>query len=167
MNSTWRWPPSAVPSTILPTLMLPSPIMPMVGKPSLTTIGGCRAAEFRSLLRRNQPGYRALPSANTVIQRGQLNLGLTRSHSSVARPVPARIQPPDLQRMAVWEPLSRPPSGVASSNPKDICPNTAHFFNGVVRGVNSAYADGHVEMHIPPDMLCGYQSGGTMPYWFY
>ena len=60
-----------------------------------------------------------------------------------------------------------PASGVASSNPKDICPNTAHFYNGVIRGVNSAYADGHVEMHIPPDMLCGYAVGGGDPYWFY
>jgi len=60
-----------------------------------------------------------------------------------------------------------PASGVASSSPKDICPNTAHFFNGNLNGVNAAYADGHVEMHTPPDMLCGYQTGGTMPFWFY
>jgi prepilin-type N-terminal cleavage/methylation domain-containing protein/prepilin-type processing-associated H-X9-DG protein len=62
-----------------------------------------------------------------------------------------------------------PSSGVASSNPKDICPNTAHFFNDVLRGVNAAYADGHVEMHTQPDMLCGWENGGNTapPYWFY
>jgi prepilin-type N-terminal cleavage/methylation domain-containing protein/prepilin-type processing-associated H-X9-DG protein len=60
-----------------------------------------------------------------------------------------------------------PSSGVASSNPKDICPNTAHFFNGVLRGVNAAYADGHVEMHIQPEMRCGWTSTGGTPYWFY
>ena len=63
--------------------------------------------------------------------------------------------------------LSLPKSGVASTNPKDCSPNTAHFLNGVLRGVNAAYADGHVESHIQPDMNCGYAVGGGDPYWFY
>ena len=60
-----------------------------------------------------------------------------------------------------------PKSGHSSSNPADTCPNTAHFYNGVLRGVNAAYADGHVEQHIQPDMNCGYAVGGGDPYWFY
>ncbi len=60
-----------------------------------------------------------------------------------------------------------PASGVASADPNDICPNTAHFVNGVLLGVNAAYADGHVEMHSPANMLCGYGSAGSSPYWFY
>jgi type II secretory pathway pseudopilin PulG len=58
-----------------------------------------------------------------------------------------------------------PRSGQATSNPKDISPNTAHFFNGNLKGVDDAYADGHVEMHIQPDMNCGYQNGQV--FWFY
>jgi prepilin-type N-terminal cleavage/methylation domain-containing protein/prepilin-type processing-associated H-X9-DG protein len=67
--------------------------------------------------------------------------------------------------------ITLPASGNASADPKDCCPNTAHFFNGVLRGVNASYADGHVEMHIQPDMLCGYVVPGNAatgdPYWFY
>lgn len=63
--------------------------------------------------------------------------------------------------------ITLPASGVASSNPKDICPNTAHFFNGVLNGVNATYADGHVEMHTQPDMQCGYQIPGSQIYLFY
>jgi prepilin-type N-terminal cleavage/methylation domain-containing protein/prepilin-type processing-associated H-X9-DG protein len=64
--------------------------------------------------------------------------------------------------------FDKPKSGVASSNPKDCSPNTAHFYNGVLQGVNAAYADGHVDLHNQPDMYCGYASGGTTePFWFY
>ena len=73
--------------------------------------------------------------------------------------------------------LSLPRSGVASFDPKDCSPNTAHFLNGVLRGVNAAYADGRVEMHIQPDMNCGYATGSSItggsygsggdPWWFY
>jgi prepilin-type processing-associated H-X9-DG protein len=60
-----------------------------------------------------------------------------------------------------------PASGQQSSNSKDICPNTAHFYKGALVGVNAAYADGHVESHNKTTMLCGYQTGSTGPYWFY
>jgi prepilin-type N-terminal cleavage/methylation domain-containing protein/prepilin-type processing-associated H-X9-DG protein len=65
--------------------------------------------------------------------------------------------------------LSLPKSGMSSADPKDCSPNTAHFLNGVLRGVNAAYADGHVETHIQPDMNCGYETGGSggQPYWYY
>lgn len=58
-----------------------------------------------------------------------------------------------------------PTSGKASADPNDCCPNTAHFYNGVLKGVNAAYADGHVEFHNKGQMHCGYQSGSV--WWFY
>ena len=62
--------------------------------------------------------------------------------------------------------LSAPLGGkTASTNPDTCAPNTAHFFNGVLFGVNAAYADGHVEAHSPSQMVCGYSQGD--PYWFY
>ncbi|MGD0251520.1 MAG: type II secretion system protein [Verrucomicrobiota bacterium] len=61
--------------------------------------------------------------------------------------------------------FSKPPTGKASSNPADCSPNTAHFVNGVLLGVNAAYADGHVEAHNQNQMNCGYNQGD--PYWFY
>ena len=60
-----------------------------------------------------------------------------------------------------------PASGMVSADPKDICPNTAHFVNGVLLGVNAAYADGHVETHNQANMLCGFATSGGYPYWFY
>jgi len=63
--------------------------------------------------------------------------------------------------------LDMPLTGQASTNPKDLSPNTAHYFNRVLKGVNAAYADGHVELHLQPDMNCGYAVGGGDPYWFY
>jgi prepilin-type processing-associated H-X9-DG protein len=57
-------------------------------------------------------------------------------------------------------------STTVSSNPQDTSPLTAHFVNGVLLGVNAAYADGHVETHNPSQMRCGYNQGGTQ-YWFY
>ena len=58
-----------------------------------------------------------------------------------------------------------PLSGIASRNPKDCSPNTAHYFSRVLKGVNAAYADGHVESHNQRQMLCGYDQGD--PYWYY
>jgi len=46
-----------------------------------------------------------------------------------------------------------------------ICNNTAHFFNGVLFGVNAAFVDGHVEARRPEKMRCVYSNGST--YWFY
>lgn len=46
-----------------------------------------------------------------------------------------------------------------------ICPNTAHFSGKNLKGVNAAYADGHVETHNRTKMRCGYDSGSI--YWFY
>ena len=61
--------------------------------------------------------------------------------------------------------LLLPQSGKASYHPSDCSPNTAHFVNGVLLGVNAAYADGHVESHNPSQMNCGYDQSD--PYWFY
>jgi prepilin-type processing-associated H-X9-DG protein len=61
--------------------------------------------------------------------------------------------------------LTAPRSGTPSADPKDCSPNTAHFYNGILRGVNAAYADGHVETHLQLDMNCGYSQSN--PYWFY
>lgn len=61
--------------------------------------------------------------------------------------------------------FSMPASGHATSNPSDCSPNTAHFFNGTLMGVNAAYADGHVETHNKNQMKCGYDNGGI--YWYY
>ncbi|MGD0252066.1 MAG: prepilin-type N-terminal cleavage/methylation domain-containing protein [Verrucomicrobiota bacterium] len=61
--------------------------------------------------------------------------------------------------------LSKPLTGHASMNPIDCSPNTAHFYNNNLKGVNAAYADGHVEAHNKLQMRCGYNQGD--PYWFY
>lgn len=61
--------------------------------------------------------------------------------------------------------LLLPQSGKASYHPSDCSPNTAHFVNGVLLGVNAAYADGHVESHNPSQMNCGFDQSD--PYWFY
>jgi len=63
--------------------------------------------------------------------------------------------------------IVRAKSGQMSADPADICPNTAHFYKGNLAGVSAAYADGHVEGHTKSQMLCGYVSNGTQPYWFY
>jgi prepilin-type processing-associated H-X9-DG protein len=60
-----------------------------------------------------------------------------------------------------------PTSGKASTSPNDMCPNTAHFFNGALQGVNAAYADGHVEFHNKLQIVCGYVQGSGPNYWFY
>ena len=61
--------------------------------------------------------------------------------------------------------FAMPQTGKASFNPNDCSPNTAHYFNGVLKGVNAAYADGHVESHNKSQMTCGYVNGTI--YWFY
>jgi len=61
--------------------------------------------------------------------------------------------------------LSMPLTGKSSWHPSDCSPNTAHFYGRVLKGVNDAYADGHVEGHNAIQMLCGYDQGD--PYWFY
>lgn len=52
-----------------------------------------------------------------------------------------------------------------STNVNNIAPNTAHFVNGSLVGVNAAYADGHVENHPPSQMHAAYASSSA--YWFY
>jgi prepilin-type processing-associated H-X9-DG protein len=52
-----------------------------------------------------------------------------------------------------------------STNVNNIAPNTAHFVNGILIGVNAAYADGHVENHSPSQMHAAYANGDA--YWFY
>ncbi|HTY86193.1 MAG TPA: prepilin-type N-terminal cleavage/methylation domain-containing protein [Candidatus Acidoferrum sp.] len=62
--------------------------------------------------------------------------------------------------------LNPPASGTsAKMSVNDIANNTAHFYNGVLKGVNAAYADGHVEQHSKSQMVCGYSQGD--PFWFY
>ena len=58
-----------------------------------------------------------------------------------------------------------PLSGKASQDPNDCSPNTAHYYNKGLKGVNAAYADGHIEMHTKRQMVCGYVNGTT--WWFY
>jgi len=62
--------------------------------------------------------------------------------------------------------LDKPLTGKASRDPNDCSPNTAHFVNGVLLGVNAAYADGHVEAHSKQQMNCGYDQGEAI-FWFY
>ena len=65
--------------------------------------------------------------------------------------------------------LTPPTSGTVSFNPKDTSPNTAHFYAGKLKGVNAAYADGHVEQHNTLQMQCGHTPITTpgVNYWFY
>jgi len=57
--------------------------------------------------------------------------------------------------------------GPGSPSVTNISPNTAHFLDGILIGVNCAYADGHVAGHTPDQMRCVYQPAGGGPYWFY
>jgi prepilin-type N-terminal cleavage/methylation domain-containing protein/prepilin-type processing-associated H-X9-DG protein len=57
-----------------------------------------------------------------------------------------------------------PGAGLGTSG-TNISPNTAHFVNGKLIGVNLAFADGHVAGHTPNQMLCVYSTGST--FWFY
>ncbi|HVU07868.1 MAG TPA: prepilin-type N-terminal cleavage/methylation domain-containing protein [Verrucomicrobiae bacterium] len=59
-------------------------------------------------------------------------------------------------------------SVVGFAVPADISPNTGHFMGGGFRGVNDAYADGHVEQHNKSTLACGYQNAISKDnYWFY
>jgi prepilin-type processing-associated H-X9-DG protein len=62
--------------------------------------------------------------------------------------------------------LSPPPQGTGY-NPANISPNTAHFFGARLNGVNAAYVDGHVEMHGPAAIKCGYETASGVTHWFY
>ncbi|HLX96433.1 MAG TPA: hypothetical protein VKU37_11880 [Verrucomicrobiae bacterium] len=53
----------------------------------------------------------------------------------------------------------------ASPSVTNISPNTAHFVNGTLIGVNLAFADGHVASHSPSQMRTVYYNGAS--YWFY
>ena len=61
--------------------------------------------------------------------------------------------------------LTMPLSGKVSPDPADCSPNTAHFYGHTLKGINSVYADGHVEAHSQIQMLCGYYQGSQ--FWFY
>jgi prepilin-type N-terminal cleavage/methylation domain-containing protein/prepilin-type processing-associated H-X9-DG protein len=63
--------------------------------------------------------------------------------------------------------LTAPPSGNPSYNVSDMSPNTAHFSGGTLKGLNAAYADGHVEMHGKSKINCGYSPGSGQTFWFY
>jgi prepilin-type processing-associated H-X9-DG protein len=58
-------------------------------------------------------------------------------------------------------------SGNVSFQPDDISPNTAHFVNGELIGVNAAFADGRVESHSKAQIRAVYASPGGNTYWFY
>lgn len=60
--------------------------------------------------------------------------------------------------------LTSPPNGIGS-NATNMSPNTAHFANGILLGVNLAFADGHVASHTPDQIHAAYYVGST--YWFY
>ena len=61
--------------------------------------------------------------------------------------------------------LNSPSAG--SPNVSNIAPNTAHFVNGQLIGVNLAFTDGHVESHNSSQMRAVYASTGGGTYWFY
>jgi len=56
-------------------------------------------------------------------------------------------------------------SPVVGTSVTNIAPNTAHFVNGKLIGVNCAYADGHVASHTPDQMSLAYAQGAS--FWFY
>lgn len=58
-------------------------------------------------------------------------------------------------------------SPVVGTSVTNISPDTAHYVNGVLIGINLAFADGHVTSHTPDQMRCVYGSGGGPPFWFY
>jgi prepilin-type processing-associated H-X9-DG protein len=57
-------------------------------------------------------------------------------------------------------------SPVVGKNATNISPNTAHFVNGRLIGVNLAFADGHVAGHSPNQMSVAYATSGGS-FWFY
>ncbi len=58
-------------------------------------------------------------------------------------------------------------SRVAGSATADIAPNTGHFYNGKLTGINCAFADGHVSEHNLKQITCVYQVPGGPVYFFY
>ena len=58
-------------------------------------------------------------------------------------------------------------SPIVGTQVSDISPNTAHYVNGVLIGVNLAFADGHVSSHSPSQIRCVYFLSGSGPFWFY
>jgi prepilin-type processing-associated H-X9-DG protein len=58
--------------------------------------------------------------------------------------------------------LESPVVGTSATN---ISPNTAHFVNGTLIGVNLAFVDGHVISHTPGQMRAVYKDAAN--YWFY
>jgi prepilin-type N-terminal cleavage/methylation domain-containing protein/prepilin-type processing-associated H-X9-DG protein len=56
-------------------------------------------------------------------------------------------------------------STTASTNPRDISPNTAHFYNGKLQSINASWADGHVETRARVKLRPVYFDGNN--YWFY
>jgi prepilin-type processing-associated H-X9-DG protein len=63
-------------------------------------------------------------------------------------------------------------AGLVSPNPvstniSNISPNTAHFVNGTLIGVNAAFVDGHVEDRSPSQMKAVYESPSGTAFWFY
>jgi prepilin-type N-terminal cleavage/methylation domain-containing protein/prepilin-type processing-associated H-X9-DG protein len=57
-------------------------------------------------------------------------------------------------------------SGPVSPDVQRINPNTAHFINGTLLGVNAAFADGHVEARSKEQMRAVHFVSGV-GYWFY
>jgi len=49
----------------------------------------------------------------------------------------------------------------------DIAPNTSHFYNGKLEGINVAYADGEVSMHNQKQIKCVYNPSGNTSYYFF
>ena len=64
-------------------------------------------------------------------------------------------------------PISGLHSPVVGWDATNISPNTAHFVNGTLIGVNLAFADGHVASHTPDQVRCVYESPSSGPFWFY
>jgi prepilin-type N-terminal cleavage/methylation domain-containing protein/prepilin-type processing-associated H-X9-DG protein len=50
---------------------------------------------------------------------------------------------------------------------ENISPNHGHFSAGKFKGVNAAYADGHVENHNPSRTKCAYANPSGATFWFY
>jgi prepilin-type processing-associated H-X9-DG protein len=150
--------------------------------------------EDLQLIFNNNPYGEAIINHNWWVQRSQslptINLYPPDQYSdpyflalkswAVGTPLGIYGTPKDTRRTGAWNNVpfisckagssaARPSKGFvpgkASTNPNDTSPNTAHFYNGTLKGVNAAYADGHVEAHPKKQMTCGYDQGD--PYWYY
>ena len=58
-------------------------------------------------------------------------------------------------------------SAVVGTSVADISPNSAHFFNGILNGVNAAFVDGHVVNRKPSQIRAVYATTSGSTYWFY